>query len=297
MSTYTTDIFKYIEKLPSRSSSKLPEVLQFTNPSAEAILFRLLMGTIDLHHIHEGVDIKQRKNYSMFGSVTSNHRLSYRTFEDCPITLQDDPESIDKYFKKNRSNNKLFENVLSEISYYFYYKNKNSYSSGFIHLYRCLEYLSFSFPMIYASKSHEYIGTFKKLQSFFKGDISELKFFKRFLSTLLDSTTQSIYIDVNLRATSHTLIDNYKSIIDDLLQGKDYSYNNYIFSIKCIDYYDFLLKLRNRFFHFLSGSTNNNIPTTKIHVEEFFENINDGALNFISALFFEICKFGIEQES
>lgn len=81
-----------------------------------------------------------------------------------------------RFMLYDRTNNFVYERILNELTQYFVV-NELSPCEGFVHLYRTLEFMSYSFPLIYASKSKSYRGTYDSLKKFLAGDSGgEVKF-------------------------------------------------------------------------------------------------------------------------
>ena len=154
----------------------------------EAILIRLLCGTLKLKYPLNGrdVEIEQRKNYSIPG-IGENNGFKYKIIRDFfsfDHFRKTEKKSIDKYLNSNRRNFFVHSEVLSELTSAIIWM-KSSPIESFVHIYRALEFMSYSFPLIYASKSMDYRGSYGNLKKFMSGDSDgELKFFKIFLKEL-----------------------------------------------------------------------------------------------------------------
>ena len=63
-----------------------------------------------------------------------------------------------------------------------------------------------------------------------------------------------------------------------------------------IDFYDLIIYLRNRYFHLLQGSWNENISCVNTEYPEFiFKVMIEQGLNWISTIVFEILKFDLSR--
>lgn len=289
---FTEKIFTYHDAMPG-TTKKLPEALTFNNPPHEAILCRLLLGTIDIEHNFESSKIKQRINFANLG-IVKNQRLGLKVFEEIGLPVLENKDIIDNYFRGNRRNNSIYRGVLIEFSNYFYQKNKGAYLSSFVHLYRCIEFISYSFPLIYASKSRDYNGTYNALKLYFSDDQkSELKFFKKFQLELIDNNVLNLRFDIEIESPNSDMSEEFIKIIRSLCSGLDLAENNEL-SLPYKDLFDFTIRLRNRYFHLLSGTNQRNIQSDKIIVENLFKGINDIVANWIAYIYFEILKFGLE---
>ena len=148
---------------------------------AEAKLIRLLSGTVDLEHNFNFELVQQRTNYGIL-PYQSVSRVSAKPIRDCynPKTLTD----LQTYINSNVENSNYTESLLNEVSHYFIAKHLGNHLSGFIHLYRLLEFISYSFPLAHAKKTENIYGTFESLKDYFKTEGKELAFLKKFVNIL-----------------------------------------------------------------------------------------------------------------
>lgn len=287
-------VFSYREVLPARSLAGIPDTLKLDRPSHEAVLFRLLLGTLDVTHKLDNRSFKQRTNYAHLGTkgVTA---LSKNRVYDCQVAINIDEEKFNKYMIRNRSNLHVFQAVLSEFTNYFYQKSKGAHMSAFAHLYRCLEHISYSFPLVYAAKSGNYLGTYNDLKSFLtNSDTGELGFFRKFQDKILDDTSLSFTFDVDLSLIDPPIKENIIEVINKQSEGLRFVWNGNQVKIPARHLLSFCIRLRNRFFHYLSGSGQQNISTVGIHSDCLFEHFNEPFANWIAFIYFEICRFGFE---
>ena len=57
----------------------------------------------------------------------------------------------------------------------------------------------------------------------------------------------------------------------------------------------FLIEIRNRYFHFLQGTWQNNIASNQIvYPDLFFKPLIDNGINWIAIIFLEVIKFEID---
>lgn len=168
--------YTYQNGISNTYLAHLKSQFNLNNPiSNEAKFIRLLLGTLKITNIHFTDSIEQFTNYSVLGRRV-NSPVSTRPIKEClePIcTLQ----SLCNYLDSTSLlNNNFFLHLLEEVSSYFYKTSKGSNTTSFVHLYRMLEYISYSFPLIYASISREYYGSFNRLKNYFDTSKSELLF-------------------------------------------------------------------------------------------------------------------------
>jgi hypothetical protein len=295
MILFENKIFSYHEILNENDLLKLPKELQGKSISKEGVLIRLLLGTIGLTYNYENIPVIQRINYSKL-YLKKNIVININTFKHCLFSILNNKEQIDKYLKENRKNTSTFEEVLNEISYYFYYLNKKSNLSGFLHLYRTIEFISYSFPLIYVSKSKSYKRSYEYMKSFFsEKQESELKFLNCFVDSMIDASLLDSYIKFDMYFVDSCMGASYYKLLKLVCKygGIQYTDDVSTISIQYRDLLAFIITLRNRFFHMKIGKEDN-ISAINVELNEFFGSINKYALLWISYIYFHILEFGIQ---
>jgi hypothetical protein len=296
MDIYTP--FEYSEVLPDVKS--LPKKLKLTSSSTELyLLIRIISGTIDIQHNLSGSKITLRDNYSKL-SFVRNETLNKKIISDFldPIKFKDFERYLDQAQFRNK---RFYQNLLGEFSNYFFYSSIDSHTTAFIHLYRSIEYISYTFPLIYASISKDYFGSFEQLKSYFKTANSELKFFNTFLDTLFNDTfVLETPLTFNIISPNETLNEKYFKAIKRIIPHDKISAFTEFDSITTNygQMLDFIINLRNRYFHFLSGTLQDNLSSNELmNSDLFFEIINKPIFNWIAYIFATICKEKIKSAS
>lgn len=296
MKTRNIGIYEYQERFSDLKQDKLPLSMQLPTATNEALLLRILLGQINFKKNSGGL-IKPRTNYLRLPYVPTNS-ITYNAISDVfsssdnQIDIIENKRAIDNYFTQNRRNHGVHEKVLFEISNYFI-NQQQSPITAFAHLYRCLEYMAYSFPMLYAAKSRDYKGTFLDLKKFFSGDsFGELRFFQKFLQVLFDDeeTTLKYKFEINLSLSNP--LDNLKRECDVIYTRVPYVIENGIFQIKFENVLDFFITTRNRFFHMLVGQGQENFSSIDYDIGEYFNSINPCVLNWLSIIIQKISVYG-----
>jgi hypothetical protein len=193
----------------------------------------------------------------------------------------------EKFISKTLSDNRLFyQELLAEFTQYFTQTNKNAHTAAFIFLYRILERLSFSVPLLYASVSKDFLGTFKDLKDFILDDKGgELGFFKKFLN-------QGNFIDPNILDSRYTFRfistrgceDKYFKTLNKIYSDFEVV-DNLTHSVECKfrNVPEMLKTIRNRFFHTRTGEGQYNISLRNLQdPDEFFRCVNSEFCGFLS---------------
>jgi hypothetical protein len=283
----------------ARNNTKYKHLKTEENPSPILNIFRLISGTVNIKDNFEDKIYKIRDNNIKF-PTEENTTLKYDTlleqFDDS-VSLED----LNYFFLKARSNRKFYKSIEVELIKCLIAYKRDKFLESFIYLYRIIEGISYSIPLIFVSKKDDYNKTYHDLQSYFgKDKDGELLFFKRFVSETFkdeDFYKSNITIDLNL-VDIEELRPKYYELYLNKVNEKfvlDKSENTFI-KIKFIGYYDLLIELRNRFFHNLKGSWQENFDSTELMFpDQFFKPITLHGINWLSIILFEIIKFDLQK--
>jgi hypothetical protein len=213
------------------------------------------------------------------------------------FTLKDLEEVLSN--KKLISKNKVFFNSLNnEFSNFYYHTSVNNHTLAFLHLYRILEYVSYSFPVIYSTSSKDFANSFDLLKSLFTGDKDkgELKVFKDFIEVVLslEKDYKRLTIDINIVSDldeyNRRIYDTIYRICDKEIFAEFGNVKNSKLCIKFPEFSSFIITIRNRFFH-LKNSQNSNIHSVDIvDSDYFFSLINNKCAYFLSLITLVVIK-------
>lgn len=274
--------------------NSLSQNLRIENGNSILKIFRLITGTINCEDQYKNIKYKFRTNYTNF-PLALNSKLSARTvLSNFPVELR--IKDLDDYFKMARDNKKFYDSIEIELLKCLIANADNRYLESFFYLYRIIEGISYSIPLIYVSKNKDYNRTYSELQSFFgKDKDGELAFFKRFISeTFSKEDFYKSSITINLHEINiEEIRPVYYATYIDKLHGKIIGepIENESIEIKFIVFYEFMIELRNRFFHNAKGSWQSNLESTKLlYPDLFFKPLIDHGINWISIILFEIIK-------
>jgi len=207
---------------------------------------------------------------------------------------------------RNREFYKIIEKELLEAI--IAYQN-NNFVQLFLFIYRIIETISFTTPLIYLSKNVDYFKTYDELKKLFNAEdnnLGELGFLKRFISTLFKEEDylkvgakidfSCIGDDVN-RSSCMTIYKQYmtkeKGNSKKVLGLK--SEDSLQITLEVINFHEFFITLRNRFFHNLKGTIRDNIQMVEIFdLNKFFQPIAIQGLNHIGLILFKLIEKDLE---
>lgn len=296
------ETFSYEEILSELTLEKMPDSLKVKGDKDPEILLiiRLLSGSLRLHHHYSEVNILNRINYfsSDFKSFGQNWRTKFPKIISEDVTSNDLSDYIDTMKYTNKA---FYQMLLSEISQFFIHTKKESHTSAFIFIYRLLEKISYAFPLIYTSKTSDFIRSFNLLKDLMTGDKEkkELGFFKMFVEKLYsENSIKDTSVDINILASNEQVQSQMykmmKMVCDEKIIHEDTNEPRNL-SIKYCDMGSFIISVRNRFFHNLNGGARNIESSSIVDSDEFFKLINPVSMRWISMIFIEILSYNISE--
>lgn len=253
--------------------------------SYQYLLTKTLIGSSSIHY--RGSRVRQNINYSVLPQTiqTKRGREAFTDFLTNFSVGFNEKEFIKKTTSLNRN---FYLDVLIEFSHYFIQTHRNCHTVAFAHLYRLLERMAFSAPLLYCRASTDYYGTFDELKTLFTGidKAGELGFLKKFLN-------QGKLIDTELLDFTYRL--DFSAHVDKIQHRDSLSrhFNDFVtkdpanhqFEIKFREMSSLTTTIRNRFFHLRTGDGRNNISIQSLgDPNDFFSEVNKAVSSFIAMI-------------
>ena len=263
-------------------------------------VFRLLSGTVSCldqyrqkRHIFNlnFLDLPYNKNLQF------NAKTILKNFPD-EVKIKD----LDVYVKKARNNIKFYDSIEVELLKCLIANDEKRYLESFFYLYRVIEGISYTVPLMYVSKNKDYTKTYHELQSFFgKDKDGELAFFKRFVSeTFHKEDFYRSNISINMRDIDvEDIIPIYYEIYLKKINERSIveQIENESINVKFIGFYEFLIELRNRFFHNSKGGWQANLESTNLLFPDlFFKPLIGHGINWVAIILFEVMKNDLDKQ-
>ncbi|MES2662965.1 MAG: hypothetical protein V4629_06655 [Pseudomonadota bacterium] len=262
-----------------------------SNSSEEAALVRLLIGSVSFSHISSNKNIPQRINHSIYG-LPKNNKINELTIKKKLSKIDISHSALDHYLRKSLKQREFYKTLLLETLHYFHRRRRNEECMAFLHLYRFLERVSFSFPLAYASASKDYLGAFDSLKEFLGDSKTELPFFNRFAESIFEDVILDNATEFSFPALS---IDEQRKAVfclDKCLFSKENieSKTGQSIRIKNRGMLDLIIGVRNRFFH-QNSSHKHNLTLIDIPMPDlFFQAINEKMFAWLALIYFEVLK-------
>ena len=289
-------LFQYYEK--SSSFISLPEKLKGINMVPSCAILQLFMGAITIFDEKDKRVYRPKYNFIELPLIEGKKRKI--TLNDYKVAFGvDDFEEktkIDNYLLRDQKNNYIYKNFLHELTLALVYLDKSPCES-FVHIYRMLEFISYTFPLIYVSRSKNYKGSYDSLKKFFGDDDSgELKFFSRYLDELFvgeDEDVKSVTFEIILQSDHvERLVKDFKMSID--LDKDSYQIDDCYLKINFLNMRSLLVNLRNKYFHMLAGREGACFQDEGYNINDLFASINPYFINWLASIYVKIFQYGIQ---
>jgi len=293
--------FSYSDSLPLRIYDQLPSPLRISGENDPEILLilRLLSGNAKLTHNYSKTTVKSRTNY-----FSGNFAPFQNWKKEFPQLISEDTSvgDISTFINCTKyANRSFYSNILAEISHFILHEKRGSHTSAFIYVYRILEKISYAFPLIYASKTQDFLRSFNQLKDLMtgSGEKKELGFFKTFVKTInKDDSITDTSIDVKIDATysdvQKQMFKAVREVIDDsVIHGDTTEFEK--LSIKYCDMGGFIISVRNRFFHNLNGGAENIESNKIVDSDELFRFINAASMHWLSMVFLQVTHHSLSE--
>ena len=251
-------------------------------------LFRLLTGISSFRCVMDDQIINQRNNYLYLPSKYNknlNPKLGRYIHVDTKI--------LEKKLA-NHVNRGFYDEILHEFYSYFYEVSKKNQTVAFIHLYRILERISISLPLVYASCCNDYKGVYNGLKKFILDEkTGEIRVLMQFISEFIDDSILNQQVNVEFKELINDWHENhYKAIKKFKLEEASNPYSQLTYKYKSI--IELIIKVRNSYFHALTGANNSFLYSEIIHNNEFFKVINSIFCNWLSFVILKIMILEVE---
>lgn len=277
--------------------------LSDSTPSNYNIL-RLMMGGVSVTNLDTTEKSDFNKNYlALYYNFDDDINLEANLAQILNESIESD-DLAEFFFTRryNLKNKEFFKRLENEFCNFLTYQSKGSYTTAFIFLYRILEVVSYSFPLIYASKTYDFKHTYSKLREIFQANSGnssgELGFLKSAIKVMFEDsdlfdTSVDIILDDEFEKNKK-IFKAIKSVCEDKFFHTDTVENDKI-SICFGEVSSFIITLRNRFFHLFNRGDKNLESIEVIDPDYLFQKINEPLFAWICVIYVEINKFLLEE--
>ncbi|WP_312482279.1 hypothetical protein [Sphingobacterium multivorum] len=277
-----------------------------TTPSSYNIL-RIIVGNAIITNIDIDESTEMTENFlARWYEFSENKPFE----ENLAKILNDSIEisDLNSFFfdrRYNLKNREFFVRLENEFCNFLTYENKGSHTTGFVFLYRILEVISFSFPLIYASKTYDFKHTYGLLKEIFdsnngssKGELGFLKSAIQVIFKESDLMTTSVDIELN---EDFEKDEKIYAAIKNVVKDPNIFHGDTVENTKiCICFghvSSFIIILRNKFFHLFNRGDKNLESHEIIDPDYFFSKINKQLFSWICVVYLEVLKHLLHEHS
>lgn len=275
-------------------SNSLPSQFVLQNVAArnnyKALTIRLLTGNLNIKCVVSGEIYECRDDYSIIGTTIRTTPSIKSLRESMGVSSNKSLNGICQNVGRNSS---FYRDIFYESLLFIIYQKQNRNVEAFVFAYRLLERMSMVMPLIWASTSSDYSGAFTGLKNYFSGkNTGELEFFRKYVDDIIAPSVAGVRATLNFISANPSWQSNYYDIIDAIIAENRI---NVISSTKPISIeigYEsmipMMIALRNKYFHALTGVTNNIKASQIADPDEFFSIINKLAFNWLVFVIFHV---------
>lgn len=294
-------LFDFKEAVSKNYRSALPTEFKISSSvTYDILVMRILTCNIHIKSKKHNKIIQLDNNFISFPlhQVKRKSTKQLKAFL-VPFTLNDYVKFSKKYYGRNIN---FYHNILQELTFYFFYTNEKHYQAAFVNLYRVLEYISYSFPLIHSSHFGNYIGSFEAFRAYFTDvKTSEINFFEKFIDNLFRGTGYLSYTtDFDFSHPDITIANNCYDAFYQLTKPTNWITANrgtHALSIENKHLIRLFKDTRNRYFHFAVGGQRNIQNTDLKDPDFFFEKINFRYLNWIAFIYGTVIRESLDNTS
>ncbi|WP_128106555.1 hypothetical protein [Azoarcus sp. DN11] len=276
--------------IPFRDESRAKSLQLHPKSPHALVLFRTLLGGVRIE-LKGGPSASQERNFFVLGSpLRQGFSLGPDVLRAFPgLGMQDRNGnflsytiacSLDKFFHAAGTNKGFFEVLLNEIARSLVASKEGNDLSGFVYVYRALEHMSYALPFFHARHSTNYVKAFNDLRALISSGDGELKFCDKFIGHIFEK---------DLVISKHRYILNFDPIyrvpFEKYIRGTHSKHGTVTPAGVEIEFnkaFGFLVDVRNKFFHHLSGSNQSASSKEIVDADAFFRPINEIAWSIIA---------------
>lgn len=259
-------------------------------------LLRLLIGTATIRL--NNISVEQRTDFSNL--MPSKQSLSPKKAVDKYFSEFSISTNQKKFIRESiLGNRQFFKDILCEYAHYFYQTKKQSHTAAFVYIYRIMERMFYSVPLIYTQTQNDYYATFKELKEILNEEkVGEMGLYKKIVAQgkFIDKTKLDLLytIDFSSSANSREFYNLTEKKFSSGFDSADPASAE--LKIKFREIPGLLTLLRNRFFHTRTGDGQANIRAEEIvSSDEYFKFLNPIFCSYLSVVILHIIAISFKR--
>lgn len=277
---------------PFRDEPRAKKIQLHARSPLSLVLFRTLLGGVKIDINGEKfalqsrnyfvLDAPDRRGFSLSADITRAFPGIGEQNRNGEVLANTIVGPLDVFFHATGTNKGFFEVLLNEIARSLVASANGNHLSAFVYIYRALEHMSYALPFFHARHSTNYVKAFNDLRALIASGDGELKFCDKFIGFIFKA--DPVYSAYKYRLNFD---QTYKLKFDRYLNGHHSKYCDNSSGHSEIDFlkaFGFIVDVRNKFFHHLSGSNQSASSKDIVDADAFFGPINEIACSLISLL-------------
>lgn len=280
-------------------------LLSANSPSYFNIL-RIISGNVRITNVDSGQSVNAEQNF-IAKWYQFNNEDSFEKNISKILNESIEIEDLKLFFfdrRFNLKNKEFFNRLENEFCNFLVYNAKDSHTTAFVFIYRILEVISYSFPLIYSAKTYDFKHTYGILKEIFDSNSGnskgELGFLKSAIQVIFrESELMNTSVDIELNEELEKNEKIYKAIRSVVREQSIYhedTVENSKISICFGQVSSFIITLRNRFFHLFNRGDKNLESHEIVDPDYFFSKINLQLFGWICVIYIEILRFLLEEQ-
>lgn len=269
-------------------------------------ILRLISGNVRITNIDSGQSINAVENFlAHWYEFKEEDSLERNISKILNESIETDDLKLFFFDRRfNLKNKEFFSRLENEFCNFLVYNAKESHTTAFVFLYRILEVISYSFPLIYAAKTYDFKHTYGILKEIFDsnsgGSKGELGFLKSAIQVIFrESQLMETSVDIELNEELEKNEKIYNAIRSVVKEQGIYHQDTVPNAKICICFgqvSSFIIALRNRFFHLFNRGDKNLESHEIIDPDYFFSKVNLQLFGWICVIYIEILRFLLEEQ-
>lgn len=276
--------------IPWRDEEKSSQLQLHPRTPVSQVLFRTLLGGVRID-LKTGKSAVQTRNFFILDCpARSGFSLGPDVLRAFPgLGMQDRNgqylsytviKSLAKFFSATGTNKGFFEVLLNELARSFVASENGSDLSAFVYVYRALEHMSYALPFFHARNATNYVKAFNDLRNLIASGDGELKFCDKFIGNIFASDPVCAGYKY-LLAFDPVYWNGFEKYLKST-HSKYCGFKPGYIEIDFLKAFGFLVDVRNKFFHHLSGSNQSASSKEVVDADAYFRPINQVAWSIIA---------------
>lgn len=190
-----------------------------------------------------------------------------------------------------RSNVAFFKKLETEIIQIVLFHKLERNTECFLHIYRCVEYISDAVPVLYLDKVNNFSESIDIINSIAENKVGELGALSKVCKLIADKdeTFENLNFTIDLSKTSAADSSNIKKQFNMINLTSDSDWIDDAMEVPYSKMTDFIVTVRNRSFHYMRKQSNIDFSKTG-GANTLFSVVNNAAMEWLAIIYFQLLE-------